>query len=1193
MKSIQKQIFPLLVSFFFLFLVACGSGGGGGGPVDPELDTTPAVFSFTSITDAEPNTEIDSESIVITGINTASPISVAGGQYSINGGSFTSSNGTVQNNQQVVLRLISGTFEAETSATLTVGGVSGTFTVTSRAADTTPEPFSFEAQTNVEPDTEIDSSPATITGLEEAAVVSISGGAYSIDGGNFTSVDGTIENDQEVVVRVTSGTFASSSSAILTIGGVEETFTVTTREINEDITPDEFSFASVNEVLLDIDVDSESVIITGLASDSMIRISGGSYSIDGGNFTTTDGTISNNQTVVVKVTASSEFSTATYANLSIGDFNTEFTVTTKFPFLFRGYDNSGVGTELWGTDGTENGTKLIKDINQADGDGVSLNQRMFGANGEVYFQAKDGISGSALYKYIVATGESVRVKDINPEGTHYSGDIAYNSFTELNGVLYFVADDGNGYELWKSDGTEAGTVIVKDLNPGEETGVVFSFDDTLFVFEGNIYFRGNDGTSANDVLWKSDGTDEGTVMVKNFSRPKDFTIFNDRIYFATSNGLAVSDGTETGTEIVLQQPVLGFRSRMTVVGDWLYFVSTDDVSTSGYELWRTDGTQEGTSLVKNIMVVCDYEDDDDCHARPEWLTEYNGGVYFTADDGVHGRELWKSDGTAQGTVMVKDIYVNEEDRTQNDIGHMDVANGLLFFRADDGVHGGEMWQSDGTESGTRLVSDIYPGKLTGVYSYYRVVLNNDLYFTANDGIHGSELWKTDGINTSMVVDIASLKGFGEPRDLILSDNQLYFSANTGMHGRELWSSDGTEAGTMRLNNINQIQEGSLPLVNNAINFNGEVYFTATDGENGRELWKTDGSEAGTQLVKNITTGSGDSYLGNLLFHNEELYFTVFESRNPNYTLWKTDGTETGTVLVLDLMPEVFGRGVAGISNLVSANELLFFEGRTDSDTVGIWRTDGTESGTIKLTDLAPKNIVGSANGVYFTTGTEDNDRASRLWKSDGTESGTELLYEVSTPHRFTDYFSNLTVFGDNLYFRGQDDVNGIELWHSDGTVAGTGLFLDINPGDASSYPSSFHIVNDEFYFSASDDGTPGLWKSDGTEQGTALVRHVSVISNSYQRNLETFNNGLVFIGDDGSGREVWKSDGTEQGTLMLRDISMEQYPIHQVLGVKGDTLYFRGDDETHGGELWKSDGTENGTVLVKDINEGEADGVIR
>jgi ELWxxDGT repeat protein len=180
-------------------------------------------------------------------------------------------------------------------------------------------------------------------------------------------------------------------------------------------------------------------------------------------------------------------------------------------------------------------------------------------------------------------------------------------------------------------------------------------------------------------------------------------------------------------------------------------------------------------------------------------------LFFFADDGVHGRELWKSDGTEAGTSMVKNIYPDDSSPFQEASslqGYLTPLGSTLFFFANDGVHGSELWKSDGTEAGTTLVKDINPAG--GSYFYGNLVaLGRTLFFVADDGVHSWELWKSDGTEdgTIMVKDISPIDFVSGPSELTAVGNTLLFKADDGVHGYELWKSDGTEDGTLLVQDI--------------------------------------------------------------------------------------------------------------------------------------------------------------------------------------------------------------------------------------------------------------------------------------------------------------------------------------------------------------------------------------------------------
>lgn len=194
-------------------------------------DAVPNAFSFADQTDVALSSVIESNAITVAGINTASPISVEGGSYQINGGAWVTSAGTVTNGNTVKVRhTSSGSYTTDTLTTLTIGGVSDTFTTTTAAMDTTPNAFTFSDLAGVEPSAVVESNAITVAGINAAAAISVSGGEYSINGGAYTSAAGTVSVGNTVRARVTaSASFLTAANVTVTIGGVGDTFTATTR----------------------------------------------------------------------------------------------------------------------------------------------------------------------------------------------------------------------------------------------------------------------------------------------------------------------------------------------------------------------------------------------------------------------------------------------------------------------------------------------------------------------------------------------------------------------------------------------------------------------------------------------------------------------------------------------------------------------------------------------------------------------------------------------------------------------------------------------------------------------------------------------------------------------------------------------------------------------------------------------------
>ncbi|MEI7604974.1 MAG: ELWxxDGT repeat protein [Chloroflexota bacterium] len=319
---------------------------------------------------------------------------------------------------------------------------------------------------------------------------------------------------------------------------------------------------------------------------------------------------------------------------------------------------------------------------------------------------------------------------------------------------------------------------------------------------------------------------------------------------------------------------------------FVYFAANTDAH--GLELWRSNGTT--TELVKDI----NGENAGMDSSSPSRFAILGNWLYFRADDGVHGRELWRTDGTAANTTMVKDINSDGNSNPDN----LTAFGGLLYFSATDTAHGNELWKSDGTAAGTVLVADInlLDGGANSSGPYNLTPLNGWLYFDANDGVHGYELWKTDGTtaHTSLVKDIRDGAEASGPDSLTVYNGALYFSADDGVHGNELWKSDGTAAHTAMLEDINPNNTGADSSEPYGFAVLGQtLFFTAADGTHGREVWRTDGTEANTTMVMDIYPDSDSSYPEPLVPLGDFVYFNAYSESGPG--VWRTDGTTTEAV----------------------------------------------------------------------------------------------------------------------------------------------------------------------------------------------------------------------------------------------------------------------------------------------------------
>ena len=822
--------------------------------------------------------------------------------------------------------------------------------------------------------------------------------------------------------------------------------------------------------------------------------------------------------------------------------------------------------------------QLVKDIDTAPSTASSDPKNIVEVNGVGFFAASTLTTGAELWKSDGTAAGTVQMKDIFV-GTA-SSNLSY--LTNVNGILFFRArDEVSGYELWKSDGTAAGTVQVKDIR----AGIFNSYPRSLTNVNGTLYFSAL--SVQGDELWKSDGTAAGTVRVKSIvpgiesSSPGNLTNVGGTLFFtATDTGggaeLWKSDGTDAGTVQVKDINPGTFDSaptNLTNVNGILFFSANNAVG--GIELWKSDGTAAGTVQVKDILAGA-------TSSNPRNLTNVNGTLFFSATDVADGEELWKSDGTAMGTVQVKDINAGTLGSSPTQLTNVD---GTLYFSANDAARGTELWKSNGTSGGTVRVKDINAGASSSTPRSL-ANMNGTLYFSAMTIAGGVELWKSDGtaVGTVQLKDIFAGTSSSSPVNLTNVNGTLIFGATDAAGGLEIWKSNGTDAGTVQVKDINAGTSSSAST--NLTNVNGTLYFNATTVAGGSELWKSDGTAAGTVQVKDINAGSISSNPRMLTNVNGTLYFRATDTVSGS-ELWKSDGTAAGTVQVKDIFIGTFESNIRDMTNMSGT---LFFAATSVDGGPELWKSDGTNAGTVQVKDIvagAPGSIPSSLTNVngtlYFSA--FDTAGGSELWKSDGTTAGTIQVKDIfagstgSNPR----YLTNVS---GTLYFVATDAAGGEELWKSDGTAAGTVQVKDINPGASRSFPSRLTNVNGTLYFRATD-GVNGveLWKSNGTAAGTVLVKDIRPGSSSSLYYLTNVNGTLYFRAQDAvGGAELWKSDGTETGTVQVKDIrvgTLSSSPS-SLANVNG-TLYFVASDGVTGNEVWKSDGTAASTVLVSDI----------
>ncbi|MBD2090623.1 hyalin [Microcoleus sp. FACHB-1515] len=423
-------------------------------------------------------------------------------------------------------------------------------------------------------------------------------------------------------------------------------------------------------------------------------------------------------------------------------------------------------------------------------------------------------------------------------------------------------------------------------------------------------------------------------------------------------------------------------------------------------------------------------------SSPEGLAVFNNKLYFSARESGAGYELWVTDGTTAGTQLVKDINPGVGSSYPNGFFAF---NGKLFFTADDGSTGEELWVTDGTIAGTQLVKDIRPGSGSSLdFIYYPpnfTVFNGRLFFTANDGINGRELWSTDGTTagTQLFKDISPGIIGSTPTGMTVFNGNLIFAAEDRISFRELWISDGTAAGTQLLKDI---VTGFSSSPDNFTIFGNRLFFTAFDN-NGRELWVTDGTAVGTQLFKDINPGGYNSSPQSLTVVNDKLFFNASDGYGDD--LWVSDGTAAGTQLTKKIYTNPNRNSP---KSLTAFNGKLFFtigDSAYGSNGIEVWFSDGTAAGTQLLKKIALRDSSSSPTELAVFNGKLFISAGRELWESDGTTAGTQQLPDIFSRYSL-DGPKDFTILGDQLLFTattftsGSRIGTGTELWKIDATT---------------------------------------------------------------------------------------------------------------------------------------------------------------
>ena len=837
----------------------------------------------------------------------------------------------------------------------------------------------------------------------------------------------------------------------------------------------------------------------------------------------------------------------------------------------------GLGRELWFSTGPAGTTSLVVDGVPGSGDGVPVS-------------TSDGMpiafAGGLVYNAFETDGISLRFSGGTEAGTVVLADFHASTPQEAAGFLYFRGSGGN---LWRTDGTPAGTSELVDLGAADQI-----LADMTATADGTLYVRVY-GVSTSDQLLQLPPGATAPVLVddlQGFFPVDSIASLGNLVVMANGDAtdgteLWVSDGTAAGTQQLADLnpgSADSDPSRMVSDGTYVWFTATD---AAGEEVWRTDGTAGGTVRLTDIWPGSN-------GSSPMHLTPYQGGLLFTARSPVVGNEPWVTTATAGTVTLVSDLASG---LTSSDPLNYTVWNGRAYFSAEptgfvdepfvtDGTPGGtspfappstllvtsarefaaypagvlfdhftatggEPWSTDGTPAGTQLVQDVAPAPLSADAEPRSFVGFEDrLFFGAEDGsAAGSGLYASDGTAPGTQLVFASVDaGTGTPRPLGVAGDRLLFTGADSTNGLELWSTTGTSAGTQL---VEDIYPGIFPsFIQPGIAFEGRLYFSASDGVDGLEPWVSDGTPQGTFQIGDIAPGAASSDPGGWILGDDTLYFTA--GPGPNIFGEPTDERLVCAVAPGSTSAQVLFDPSAKVVGSFEGTEVAYLDGHVYYETS--FEFAGIEFEDFYATNVSDQTTTSVQGGGLFA----GSPVGSVVWQdrlywvarvTTPIVTGATALASVGAPNevplRLTG--ETVSVVEDRLAITSA----GILFW---------GIEIDDSVVPATTTD-------------------PRLYVSDGTPGGATPVfggpgQEPSFVDGSSHFEPYGAANSVVFRGRTlGEGVELWVSDGTAAGTLPLADVyagTPSSQPADATTPTAlrvGNLLYFAADDGATGIEL--------------------------